>query len=139
MKKAYLLILPCVLFCLSSCVNDDDKSSKTFLADISSAASFEKYLSYSYSYTEQGNNSTGFYVVITVNIASLDSSYYFENLHFTISGDKNFTKSYSVPTNGNLTVSCNSTSYSSRDDRAYFLMTLTAGKIKTVSGKVYRI
>lgn len=137
MKKILIIFLLLIGIC--SCVDSSKSSSgKTYVGNITNKATFEKYLSYSSSYIEQGNSSTGYYVVITVNVTSLNSNYYFEDLQFSIKGDKSTSKKYSVPTNGSLVVTCNSMSYSSRDSRAYFLMTLEAGQIKMVSGKVYK-
>ena len=139
-KVRCFILLPAFLFTMMSCGSGNNNTSepdKVFLGTISNKATFENYLNHSSSYIESGNESSGYYVVITVIITSLDESYYFENLQLSISGDKDL-KKYKIPTDGNLTITCNSQTYTSRESRSYYLMTSLSGNINNPSGTVYK-
>ena len=94
------------------------------------------YLGTSCSYIEHTSSNKS-YCVFTVSIWSIDAAFSFKNVVLTFTQEASF-KKYSLPANGKLTISFNSTQYSSDSSRTPTLVKTSGGKVKTIQGDVYR-
>lgn len=116
----------------TSCGNNQKNVNTEEYIGSLSKSNYKQYLGVTSSYTEEGSDKN-YYLIVSMNIYNLDSSYIFKDAKFSIGA-----KSYSLPTDGNLSFTYNTMSVSSKTGNAYLNLKLFAGNIGAFSGSIYK-
>ena len=124
-------VLP--LFALCSCgSNGEAGDSEQFVTSLNNN-NYSAYLGKSSSFIESGS-AGAWYLVVTVRIYPLDDAYKFVNAKATC-----YYKTYSLPTDGNLTFTYNTIEYPSKDSSSWNLAKVFARDPSiSFSGQIYK-
>ena len=126
------LVLLTTTITTTSCGNNQKSVNTEEYIGTLSKSNYKQYLGVTSSYTEEGSNGN-YYLIVSMNIYNIDNSYIFKDAKFRVES-----KSYSLPTDGNLSFTYNTISVSSKTGNAYLNLKLFAGNIGSFSGDIYK-